>query len=53
MLCVTKKNAMAASTPATIRPRYSAFMILPPGFTFTKNVPMIDAGIDTAPSTSG
>ena len=50
---VTKKNAIAANTPDTISPRYSAFMILPPGFTLTKNVPTIDAGIDTAPSTSG
>jgi hypothetical protein len=44
---------MAASTAETITPRYSAPMIEPPAFTLTKNAPMIDAMIDTPPSTSG
>ncbi len=44
---------MAARTPETITPLYSAFMILPPSFADTKNVPMIDAMIDAPPSTSG
>jgi hypothetical protein len=50
---VTKKNATSAITPDTAVPRYSAFMILPPSLAFTKNVPTIEATIDTAPSTSG
>jgi hypothetical protein len=36
-----------------MRPRYRAFMILPPCVVFTKNTPMIEAMIDTPPSTSG
>lgn len=44
---------MAASTPETITPLYSAPMIEPPGFTFTNSAPMIEAMIDTPPSTSG
>ncbi len=44
---------MVASTPATIRPLYSAFMILPPGEVLTNITPMIDAMIEKPPSTSG
>ena len=44
---------MAASMPATIMPLYSAPMILPPSEVLTKNVPMIEATIEAAPSTSG
>ena len=40
-------------TPATIRPRYKAVMIFLPGRYFTKNVPMMEATIETAPKTSG
>ncbi len=50
---VIGQNAIAASTPDTITPLYSAPMIEPPAFTLTKNAPMIDATIDTPPSTSG
>ena len=42
-----------ASTPATIRPLYSAFMILPPGEDLTNSVPITDAMIEKPPSTSG
>ena len=38
---------------AAHRPLYSAPMIVPLGLIFTKNVPMIDATIETAPSASG
>ena len=34
-------------------PLYKAPMTLPPSDVRTKNVPMIDATIETAPSTSG
>ena len=51
--CVTKKNRTSEIAPATARPRYSAFMILPPWVVFTKKQPMIEAMIDTAPSTKG
>ncbi len=44
---------MAARMPETIMPRYSAPMILPPSEVLTKNVPMIEATIETAPRTSG
>ena len=44
---------MTASTPATIRPLYSAVMILPPGDALTKIAPTIEAMIETPPSTSG
>src|SRR5690606_35658525 len=50
---VTGQNAIAASTPETITPLYSAPMIEPPAFVRTKNAPMIEATIDTPPSTSG
>ena len=50
---VTGKKATSAMTPETMTPRYSAFMILPPSDAFTKKVPMMEATIDTAPSTSG
>ena len=53
MLSVTNQKPIAASTPDTARPRYRAFMILPPSFTFTKKVPTIEATMDTAPSTIG
>ena len=44
---------MAARMPATIIPLYRAPMTLPPSDVLTKNVPMIDATIETAPRTSG
>src|SRR6266511_3836455 len=47
------QNAIAEITAATIRPRYSAFMILPPDLALTKKQPMSDATIDAPPSTSG
>src|SRR5690606_34988697 len=50
---VTNQNATADSTADTMTPLYSAPMIEPPAFTLTKNAPMIEAMIDTAPSTSG
>lgn len=53
MLSVTNQNPIADSAPATIRPLYSAFMILPSLPTLTKKVPITEPTIDTAPSTSG
>ncbi len=53
MALVTNQKPIAAITPETMMPRYSAFMILPPSRAFTKKVPTMEATIDTAPSTSG
>ena len=50
---VTGQKPMAASTAATARPPYSAAVTLPPSFTRTNHVPMIDAMMDTPPSSSG
>ncbi len=50
---VMNQNAIADSTPETITPLYSAFMILPPAPTRTKKVPMIEEMIEAAPSASG
>ncbi len=49
----TKKKPIAARPPESARPRYSAAMILPPSLTLTKKVPITEATIETAPSTSG
>ena len=40
------QKAIAATTPETMTPRYSAFMILPPSRTFTKKLPTIEAMIE-------
>ena len=50
---VTNQNAIAESTAETITPLYRAFMILPPALVLTKKVPMIEAMIETPPSTIG
>ncbi len=50
---VTGQKPIAASTADTITPLYSAPMIEPPAFTRTNIAPMIEAMIDTPPSTSG
>ena len=49
---VIGRNAIAASTPETIRPWYSARSTLPAALR-TANVPMIEASSDTPPITSG
>jgi len=36
MRSVMNQKPIAEMTPATARPRYSAFMILPPGVALTK-----------------
>ncbi len=48
---VERDHRQHGRTPA--RPRYSAFMILPPSRALTKKVPMMEAMIETPPSTSG
>jgi len=50
---VMNQNAMAETTPETMTPLYSAFMILPPSETLTKKVPTMEAMMDAAPSASG
>ncbi len=50
---VMGQKAIAASTPDTITPMYSALMILAPARARTKNVPITDAMIDAPPSISG
>ena len=50
---VTGQNSTSEITPATSRPRYSAFMILPPSRALTKKQPTIDDRIDTPEITSG
>ncbi len=47
------QKPISDSTPATIRPLYSAVMILPPSRALTKKQPMIEAMIEKPPSTSG
>ena len=47
-------HSCSTSTPATIRPRYRAgITFFMPGLALTKDTPMIDAMIETPPSTSG
>ena len=50
---VMNQNATAEIRPETITPLYSAFMILPPSLVDTKKVPMMEATMEAAPSTSG
>jgi len=51
---VTNQKAMSDSTPATMRPLYSAgITFFMPGLAFTKAQPMMEAMIDTPPRTSG
>ncbi len=51
---VTNQNAISDSTPDTIRPRYSAgITFFMPGRALTNITPMMDAMIDTPPSTNG
>ncbi len=47
------QKAMAASTPDTITPWYSAIMILLPSRALTAKVPMIEAMMEAPPSASG
>jgi len=47
------QNPIADKPPATIRPRYSAFMILPPGRALTKKQPTIEARMEKPPRASG
>ena len=50
---VTGQNSTSEITPATMSPRYSAFMILPPSRALTKKQPTIDDRIETPEMTSG
>ena len=51
---VTPMKAMNDRTPATARPLYNAGMtFFMPGEALTNEQPMIDAMIDTPPSSSG
>ncbi len=51
---VTNQNAISDSTPATARPLYSAgITFFMPGEALTAKQPMMDAMMDTPPSSSG
>ena len=51
---VTNQKAMSDSTPATISPLYSAgITFFMPGLALTNKQPMMEAMMDTPPSTSG
>ncbi len=54
MAIVTPMKAMNDRTPATARPLYRAgITFFMPGLALTNEQPMIDAMIDTPPSSSG